>query len=100
MNPIYLCAVIGTADKAAIMRALLDVAAKCDAIALVLGVRHGKRETLKREQPRCEDRLEAYVDEWLRGNTRTECTWVALCRVLRDLLVERGDVADKIERGV
>ena len=83
-----------------VLRALQDAAAKCDDIALVFGISSGKIEAIKKEKSECEDRLKAYVDEWLKGNTMKdmERTWVSLCEVLRDQLVGRGDLANKIEK--
>lgn len=86
----------GMDDKTKVLGVLQEAAAECDAIAQVLGIRHGKIETTKKEHGKCEDRLSEYVDEWLKGNAEKECTRASLREVLRNKLVGRNDIADKI----
>lgn len=90
------CFIVGLKDKTNVLRELQEAAVKCDDIARVLGIRNAKIETTHQEHPICEERLKEYVDEWLKGNAEMERTWVSLCKVLRDPLVGRKDVADKI----
>lgn len=79
-----------------VLRALQDAVAQCDDIGLVFGISYGKIEAVQKEKSECKDRLKAYVAEWLKGNTKTECTWASLCEVLRDPIVRQPKVADKI----
>jgi hypothetical protein len=59
-------------------------------------------EATKRDYSLCSERLNKYVDEWLRGNAKSEPTWKSLCNALKDTLVGEVALAEGIavERGI
>lgn len=87
----------GVEDKTKILRELQEAAADCDSIAQVLKISNGKIEAIKKEKAKCKERLGEYVEEWLKGNGGDR-TWEFLCGGLRDKLVGRKDIADKLQK--
>lgn len=74
------------------------MAAQCDDIAGGLLIPHERIEAIKKDkESSCKDRLREYVKEWLKGNGGDR-TWQFLGEVLRDKLVGRPDVADKLPK--
>ena len=81
------------------MRSVLDVLDTWEYLGLALGIKVCELNVIKKENATLRDRMKAMLLVWLHHGGKYP-TWKTLCEALRDELVERRDIAEKIEQQV
>ena len=92
----YTDRVLKESDFCDIYHILYDARVKWRIFGIIFGV---KLTDLKDIEDRYKDndrRLEEVIQRWLKDRSQTH-TWGSLVMVLRDKLIDEGDLADKIE---
>ena len=81
------------------MRSVLDVLDTWEDLGLALGIKVCELNVIKKENATLRDHMKAMLLVWLHHGGKYP-TWKTLCEALRDELVERRDIAEKIEQQV
>ena len=79
------------------LRSVLDILHMWEDLGIALGLKMSELNVLKRDESASKDRMKAVLLAWLQGRGLAP-SWQTLCKALRDKLVERGDIANCIER--
>ena len=87
----------GEGDFPSVLRSVLDILHMWDDLGIALGLKMSELNVIEREKATLKDRMKAVLLAWLQGRGLAP-SWQTLCKALRDKLVERGDIADCIER--
>ena len=76
---------------------LVQIAAEWEAIGLALDIPPDELNRIESDKDTVKSRLLEVIAAWLTGKGGDR-TWRFLCKALREPLVGRSDIADKIER--
>jgi len=89
------CPVLGESDFPAVLRCVLEVLDMWDDLGMALGLPMAEIKVIKKDESTSKDRMKAVLSAWLCGRG-LDPTWQVLCNALRDELVGRADIAEKI----
>ena len=83
-----------------VRRALQGIVSEWDDLGEVLGLSHDEVKSIRVNYPKdVKECLKEVIGKWLEGKGSGEPpSWKSLCKALRDPLVERKDLASRIEQ--
>lgn len=91
--------IAGERDFPKVLRSLLDALETWEDLGMALEINMPELTLIGMENTTYKDRMKAMLRAWLRRRGK-DPSWQALCNGLRDRLVERDDIARKIEETV
>ena len=74
----------------------MDILKLWEDLGLALGIKVSELEVIGSDKPDAKAKMKAMLLAWLRGRGK-ESSWNTLCDALRNPLVDRKDIAAKIE---
>ena len=79
--------------------ALQGITKEWDDLAEALGLPDSDIDAIKTDNPsNVKQCVKEVVDQWFKGKGSESPSWTNLCTALRDSLVNRNDIASKIEK--
>lgn len=82
-----------------VRQALCEITKEWDELAEALGLPYEEVEVIRKDNPKDVRRcLREVIDKWFEIQVRPSPSWSALCVALKQPLVNRNDIASRIER--
>lgn len=91
--------IIGENDLAEVLRFVLDILERWEDLGMALDIKIPELKVIETDKSNSRERMKAMLLVWLRGRGG-DSNWKTLCEALRDKLVQRDDVAKKIELAI
>ena len=86
----------GEDDFRDVFRSVLDILHMWEDLGMALGLKMAELSVIEEDKSTSKARMKAVLLAWLQGRG-LDPSWQTLCNALRDELVDRTDLADKIE---